>query len=177
MPNAKNQQQLEMLQAKLAQAESVAIVQYDGTTVNDQVDLRAQLREAGAELLVAKNTLIDLAVGKDRLIDSLSGMNAIVFSYDDPVAGVKALFKFHDETDKLTIKQGYMEDKVLSYAELESLSKLPGKEELMVMLIQRLNSPGQGMVNVLKAGTRDLVNVLKAVADKSPSGDHSESEK
>jgi ribosomal protein L10 len=59
-----------------------------------------------------------------------------------------------------------MDDKVLSFNEVEALSKLPSKSELIVMLIQRLKSPGQGLANVLKAGQKDLVYVLKAITDK-----------
>lgn len=168
MPSQKNTDQVALLQDKLSQAESIAIVDYAGTTVNDQVELRSALREAGGEMLVTKNRLVNIAVGDGKLTESLEGMNAVVFSNQDPVAAIKALFKFHQDTEKLEIKQGYMvkEDKVLSFTELEALSKLPGKDELIVMLIQRLKSPGSGLVNVLKAGQRDLVYALKAIADK-----------
>lgn len=166
MPNQHNQEQVKLLQEKLNQAQSMVIVDYTGTSVKDLTTLREELRAAGGEMFVTKNTLIDIAVGKGKLAQSLEGMNAVIFSYQDPVAAVKALFKFHKDTDKLTIKQGYMEDKVLSTTEVEALSKLPGKNELIVMLLQRIKSPGTGLVNVLKAAPRDLVYVLKAMADK-----------
>ncbi len=166
MPNKKNQAQLEMLTEKLSRAQSVTIIDYSGTTVNDQVKLRQEIKDAGGEMLVTKNTLIDIAVGKGKLSESLEGMSAIVFSYADPIAAVKKLFTFQKDSEKLTIKQGYMEDKVLSPAEVEALSKLPGKNELISMLISRLQSPGSGLVNVLKASQRNLVYALKAIADK-----------
>jgi large subunit ribosomal protein L10 len=59
-----------------------------------------------------------------------------------------------------------MDDKVLSLDEVKALSNLPSKDELIVMLIQRLKSPGQGLVNVLQANARNLVYVMKAIADK-----------
>lgn len=166
MPNQHNQAQLKLLQEKLDQAQSTVIVDYSGTSVKDMTTLRDQLRTAGGEMYISKNTLIDLAIGKGKLTESLEGMNAIIFSYNDPVAALKVLFKFHQDNDKLEIKQGYMEDKVLSTTEVEALSKLPGKSELIVMLIQRLKSPGTGLVNVLKASQKSLVYVLKAIADK-----------
>lgn len=166
MPNQHNQQQVEMLKEKLAKAQSVAIVDYSGTTVNQQVKLRQEIKDAGGEVLVTKNTLIDIAVGKGKLKESLEGMNAIIFSYNDPVAAIKKLFAFQKETEKLTIKQGYMEDKVLSAAEVESLSKLPGKNELIGMLMNVLKAPGSNLVNVLNAGPRNLVYALKAIAEK-----------
>jgi len=166
MPNTQNLQKVEMLKAKIAKAKSIAIVDYSGTSANDQVKLRSEVTAAGGEVLVAKNTLIDIAVGKGKLTDSLEGMNAIVFSYNDAVAAIKSLFNFQKDASKLEIKQGFMDDKVLSADEVKSLSKLPGKNELISMLISRLQSPATGLVNVLKAGPRNLVYALNAIVDK-----------
>jgi len=166
MPNVKNLQQVELLKTKIAKAKSIAIVDYSGTSANDQVKLRSEVTAGGGEVLVAKNTLIDIAVGKGKLTDSLEGMNAIVFSYNDAVAAIKSLFNFQKDASKLEIKQGFMDDKVLSADEVKSLSKLPGKNELISMLISRLQSPATGLVNVLKAGPRNLVYALNAIVDK-----------
>jgi len=166
MPNQANTAAIELLKEKLAQAKSFAIVEYSGTTGNDQVELRRVLSAAGAEFRVAKNTLMRQVAGKDEMNASFEGQNAFVFSYEDEVGGLKALFSFHEEKEKLVIKQGLMGDKVLSAAELETLSKLPGKDQLIAMLISRLQGPVYGLVNVLKANQRDLVYALKAVADK-----------
>lgn len=166
MPNQHNQDQVVILQEKVSRAKSLAVVDYSGTTAKDQVKLRAELKEAGGELFVAKNTLIDIAVGRGKLAESLHGMNAVVFSFQDEVAAFKKLFAFHKDTEKLTIKQGYMADKVLSPAEVEALSNLPGRQELMGMLLARIQSPATGLVNVLKAGPRNLVYALHALAEK-----------
>lgn len=170
MPSQQNQQQLEMVKEKASTAKSIAIVDYSGTTVNDQVKLRREIRQAGGEFLVAKNTIINIALGKKALKESLEGMNALVLSIADEVSALKPLFKFHKDNEKLSIKQGLLEGKVLSASEVESLSELPGKDELIATLISRLQGPAYGLVNVLKAGQRDLVYVLKAVADKGNSG-------
>lgn len=166
MPSTANQQQVAELQEKVGRAKSIAIVNYAGTSGNEQVSLRQELKNAGAELFVTKNTLIDIAVGKGDLTDVLEGMNAIMLSYEDEVSGVKALFKFHEDSEKLEIRGGKMGDKVLSADELKALSKLPGKDELVATLLSRLNGPGTGLVNVLNAGTRDLVQVLRAISEK-----------
>lgn len=168
MPSTKNQQQVSLIQEKLAKAKSVAVVEYSGTTVNDQVTLRRQLKASGGELLVTKNTLINVAAGEGKLSDSLSGMNALVISYDDEVGALKSLFAFHKDTEKLIIKQGLLGEAVLSPQQVEDLSKLPGKTELIATLLSRLQGPSYGMVNVLQAGSRNLVNVLHAIAQKAP---------
>lgn len=170
MPSQKNQQQVELLKEKVSRAKSIAIVDYSGTTVNDQVELRKGIRQAQGEFVVAKNTLINIVIGKPELKASLEGMNALVLSFADEVAALKPLFKFQKDKEKLTIKQGVLEDKVLSIEELETLSQLPGKQELIATLISRLQGPAYGLVNVLKAGQRDLVYVLQAIAKKDTSG-------
>jgi len=166
MPNKHNQQQLTLIQEKLAKSKLTVIVEYAGTAVNDQVKLRNKIKTAGGEMLVTKNTLIDIAVGKGKLTDSLKGMNAIIFSYQDEVTTLKEIFGFHKDADKLVIKQALLNDKVLSPKETEDLSKLPGQKELVSMLISRLQGPSYGLVNVLQANARNLVYALKAIVDK-----------
>lgn len=165
-PSQSNQTRLQDLTAKAAKAKSVVVTEYSGTTVKEQVLLRAAIKKAGGEMVVAKNTLLDLAIGKGKLRDALHGMNAAVFSYEDPVMPVKALFEFHKKSEKLKIKQGYMDDKVLSAEEVVALSKLPSKTELIAKLLMILKSPGTGLVNVLNAGPRNLVYALNAIKDK-----------
>lgn len=166
MPNQKNQDQVALLQDKIKEAKSLAIIDYSGTSANDQVKLRRAVSDAGGEVLVTKNTLIDIAIGKGKLSESLEGMNAVVFSNNDAVSAIKALFTFHKDEGKLVIKEGFMDEKVLSATEVENLSKLPSKPELISMLIRTLQAPATGMVNVLKANQRDLVYALKAIAEK-----------
>ena len=170
MPSTYNQQQLDLIKEKLAVAKSVAIIDYSGTDGNDQVKLRSMIKQANGEMFVTKNTLINLAVGEETLKKSLVGMNALVISYEDEVSALKKLFEFKDEVEKLEIKQGLLMDdgkiKILSYEEVEQLSRLPDKNELMVMLIQRLQGPASGLVNVLNAGPRNLVYALQAIADQ-----------
>jgi large subunit ribosomal protein L10 len=165
MPSTQNQTDLQVLKDKLSTAKSMAVVDFAGTTVNDQVDIRRNLRGVGAELYVTKNTLINLATD-GKLKESLEGMNAVVISYEDEVGGLKVLFDWHDKNEKLTIKLGMLGDAVLSAADVEKLSKLPGKKELIATLISRLQGPAYGLVNVMKAGVRDLAQVMRAIEKK-----------
>lgn len=167
MPSKQNLDQIAVLQEKVKRAKTLTVIDYSGTSANDQVALRRSIKVAGGELLVTKNTLLDIAVGKGKLSDALDGMNAFVFAYEDEVAPIKALFAFQKEKEKLTIKKGIMADVVLSAEDLERLSKLPSKSQLVATLISRIQGPAYGLVNVLKAGQRDLVNVLHAIATKS----------
>lgn len=166
MPNKHNQDQVALIKEKLSKAKSAVVIDYSSTTGNDQVTLRDQVRQAGGEILVTKNTLMDIAIGKGKVSDSLKGMNALVFSYNDAVAAIKSLFAFHKDNEKLEIKQGVMDDKVLSPSEVEALSKLPSKQELLATLIARIQGPAYGLANVLQAVPRSLVYSLKAISEK-----------
>jgi large subunit ribosomal protein L10 len=170
MPSQQNKNQVELIKDKLSKAKSVVIVDYSGTDANDQIKLRSMIKSAQGEMFVTKNSLINLAVAEKELEQSLVGMNALIISYEDAVAALKKLFEFKDEAEKLEIKQGLMmadgKIQILSPDEVEQLSKLPGKDELMVMMIQRLQGPAYGLVNVLNAGPRNLVYALQAIADK-----------
>lgn len=168
MPNSRNTASLESLKEKISTAKSAVIVEYAGTSVNDQTELRRKLKAAGGEFIVAKNTLLNLGLGElPEFKEALNGMNALVLSYDDEVAAVKVVFDFQKETEKLTVKVGLLEGKPLDAEAVEELSKIPGKNELIASVIRSLNSPAAGLVNVMKAGTRDLVYVLKAIAEKN----------
>src|SRR3990167_8759303 len=100
MPSKRNWKGVKTLQEKFAQAKSAVLVNYEGTSVNDQVELRSALTVVGGEMFVTKNTLIDRAIGKGKWTDSLQGMNAVIFSYQDAIAAIKELFKFHEDKEK-----------------------------------------------------------------------------
>jgi len=175
MPSLKNQQAVADLQDKISKSKSIIIADYSGIDSAGQVNLRAQVAAAGGEFGVAKNRLFKVAVtdsvtdGKDNLDQALNGPNAFLFSYEDAVAALKALFKFADGNENLEIKVGILDGKVLSFDEVQALSKLPSKPELIVKLIGQIQAPAYGLVNVLSATTRNLVQVLSAIKDKKES--------
>lgn len=166
-PAKKKQSAVADLQEKLDKAKSAIIVDYSKLTVKEKTTLLDQVKTAGGQFFVAKNSLMHIALGKkDEFKDSFKGMNGLLLSFEDAIAPLKALMDFHKQSDKLTVKKGFMDGKVLSEAEVDTLSKLPSKNELIATLISRLQGPSYGLVNVLQANTRNLVYALKAIADK-----------
>ena len=167
MPSKKNVDLTSQIKDKFAGSKSAIIVDYNGVTANEQVQLRQDVKDAGGEMFVTKNTLINIAVDKPSLKESLTGMNAVIFSNKDAVAAIKAVFEFHKKSKKLSIKQGVMEDRVLSFEEVESLSKLPSKDQLIAKLIAVIQGPSTGLVNAMSGVSRNLVQVLKAISEKT----------
>lgn len=172
MPSQKNQSLLADLSDKLSRTKSLIIADYSGIPVSDQIKLRARVSEAGGQFTVTKNRLVKLALkekldGLPRdLEEILRGQNAFLFSFEDAVSALKALFEFSQENENLEIKLGLLDDKVLSYDEIKHLSKLPSKKELIGQLIARIQGPTFGLANVLSAPTRNLVYALKARKDQ-----------
>ena len=172
MPSKKNTAAVEEIKGKLEGAKSIIIADYAGINSGDQAKLRAKISEAGGEFNVLKNRLFKVAVadyvkeGNEALEEALNGPNAFLFAMDDAVSALKAAFEFAKENEALEIKLGLLDGRVLSYAEAENLSKLPSKPELIAQLISRIQGPTYGLVNVLSGNSRNLVQVLKAIADK-----------
>ena len=167
MPSQKNTEILELTKDKIGKAKSVLVVDYAGTPVNDLTQLRRDLKAAGGEFFVTKNTLINLCFDKKpEVADALNGMNALVLSYDDEVGAVKVTYDFIKDKEKMTVKVGYLDGKFLSVDETEALSKTPGKKELLTILARTVKAPGDNLAGVLKAGVRDLTYVLHAISEK-----------
>lgn len=175
MPSQKNQDLLKSIKDQLKTSKSVVIADYSGLDVKAQNQLRAKIVEAGGRLLIAKNRIFKLAAkdhvkqGQEELEPTLKGQNAFLFSIEDAVSPLKALFDFAEDNESLEIKLGILGDRVLSFEETENLSKLPSKKELIRQLISRINGPAYGLVNVLGGPTRSLVYALKAIQEKKGS--------
>ena len=174
MPSEKvlqqKQQLVEELSEKLKNAVAGVIVDYKGISVADDTKLRKELREAGVEYFVVKNTMLRFAADKaglEGIKDVLEGTTAIGLS-EDPVAAAKILSKFADDSDSdFAVKSGFVDGKVLSPAEISELAKLPSKEVLVAKVLGGLNAPISGFANVLSANIRGLVIALHQIAQKS----------
>ncbi|QRN85337.1 50S ribosomal protein L10 [Clostridia bacterium] len=156
------------IQGKLETASSVVVTDYRGLNVAQVTELRKELRDAGVEYRVLKNTLTRLAAkesGIEGLEDTLTGPNAIAFS-PDPVSAAKVLYEFAKNCDKLEIKGGVLEGKVISTEELKALSELPSREVLLSMVLRSMVGPLTNFASVLNAPLRDLVGVLSAVKEQ-----------
>jgi large subunit ribosomal protein L10 len=167
MPGAKNVEILKELEKKLDENRHFVIVEYKGLTVEEMTKLRQQLREVESELKVAKNTLFNLAIKNKNLPsfdDYLVGPNAFVFIREDAVKAAKKLFEFSKEHEALKIKAGFVEGHVFEEKQIEALSKLPSKEELIAKLLGSLKAPLYGLVSVAIGPVRGLTIALSEIA-------------
>lgn len=143
---------------RFEKSKSTIITEYKGLTVAEMNELRKQLREAGVEYAVLKNTLIRRAtaqVNLTELDEHLVGPTAIAFSNEDVVAPAKVLHTFAKEHENLKIKGGVIEGNITSVEEIKALADLPSREGLLSML-----------ASILQAPIRNLALAVKAVAEQ-----------
>lgn len=142
---------------KFEDASSAVVVDYRGLTVAEVTDLRNQLREAGVEMRVIKNTFLKRAADKtgyEGLDELFAGPTAVAFASEDVAAPARILVKFAEDHDALEVKGGMIEGKVATLEEIDALSKLPDRDGMLSML-----------VSVLQAPVRNFAYAVKAVAD------------
>jgi len=143
---------------KLQRSASAIVVDYRGLKVEEVTELRKQCREKGLEYKVYKNTLTRLAAenaGMKELVGELVGPNAIVFSYDDPVAAAKVASEFAKTHRNLELKAGLVEGVLYKDAQLEEFASIPSREVLIAKLLGSFKAP-----------ISNFAYLIKAIADK-----------
>jgi large subunit ribosomal protein L10 len=138
-------------------------VDYRGLTFTEATELRARLTQADATLKVVKNTLAKIAAaeaGVEGITELLTGPTAIAYCHGDPVRVAKAINDFIKEKKKATIRGGRLQQSILGAEDVEKLSTLPSREQLIAKLVGTLASPLSRLATVLNAPIRGLVVVL-----------------
>ena len=173
MPSAKvleqKKQAVADVSGKLKNAVAGVLVDYQGITVEQDTQLRSELRAAGVEYFVFKNTLARLAVkeaGYEDLLPVLKLMTSVAVSADDPVAPAKILASYAEKIPTFKIKAGFVEGNVIDEAGVMQLATLPSKEELVAKMLGSLQSPIYGLVTVLNGNLSGLARVLAAIRDQ-----------
>lgn len=137
---------------KLAKAKSFVVVDYRGLTVAEDTQLRKELRENNVEYSVVKNRLTLRAMEKagfTGLDQVLTGPTAVAISYDDAVAPAKVLVTNAKKNNKLEVKGGMVEGKILSVNEINGVASIPAKPVLIAQLLGMLQTPIRGLAVVL----------------------------
>jgi len=157
MPNAKilaeKQQLVSEVADKLRNSACTIVADYRGLTVAQSTELRKQLREAGVEFTVIKNSLTRRAteqVALTELDEHLTGPSAIAFSAD-LIAPAKILTGFAKKNENLKVKAGVVEGRVVDASQIKALAELPSREGLLSMLLSVLQAPMRNFALAVKA--------------------------
>lgn len=153
-----------------ADGASIAIVtDFKGLTVEDMTDLRRQLREAGVDYQVVKNTLARIALDggtHEVLKDGIKENCAVAFGYDDPVAAAKVLSEYGKKNKKFQIRFGSLEGNFMDENAMKELSKLPSKPELLAKLLGTMNAVPTNFVCLFANLERKFLYALTAIKEQ-----------
>ncbi len=168
MPAIKKIEQVDQVAKKLADAKSVALIQYQGLNAADMEQLRANIRAQGGQMEVVKNSLITRALEKMgiKLPEVLTGPTSITYCNDDEVAPLKEIDKVNKAKELTSFKYGIFDKKLLSLDELKVFINLPSKSTLISQFVGGLVNPLQRLAYALRYNQTNLVLTLKALAEK-----------
>ncbi len=170
----KKQAQVAALAERIKGSIAGVVVDYKGINVEDDTKLRKELREAGVEYTVVKNTLLKRAAedaGLEGLDPILEGTTAIATSVDDYVASARILQKYADGHDNFSLKSGYLDGEVIDLAKLQALAKLPSREVLLATVCSVFNAPiaafARGVQAIVDKGGVEACEKAEAPAEEA----------
>ena len=148
---------------------SVFVLEFKGLTVKELENVRKDLRQTNSELKIVKNTLLKKAAedtDAGQLSNLFVGSTAIAFCDGDSAATAKVFVKSAKEYELLNIKGGLLEGKVVSVDEIEKISKLPSRVELIAQFMGLLNSPMSNLLYSLQNMQTKFLYALEALKEK-----------
>ncbi len=155
------------VQEKFKAAKMAIVTEYRGLTVAQMTRLRRDIRQASGEYQVIKNTLVRRAL-QDSVYGSLDrfleGPIGWVFGYDeDPVTLSKALVKFIEGNDKLTIKGGLLEGEFMDQAKVKVLAEMPSRPELQAKLLALMQAPAVQLLRLIQEPGARVVRLMETL--------------
>jgi len=162
---------VEEIKSRFDRMMSAVFVDYSGMTVAEVNKLRETFRAKGVEYKVVKNTLVKRALGDESYVDSLArdlkGMTAVAWSFEEPSAAARILKDFVKDNEKLKIKAGLLDGRVLDAKAVENqLATLPSKDEARAALLATFMAPAQQFVMLINTPAGNFVRVLNAKQEK-----------
>jgi large subunit ribosomal protein L10 len=147
----------------------VVVAHYEGMTVAEMQDLRAQMREAGGSVRVAKNKLAKIALeGKPcaSIAEYLDGMTVLAFS-EDPVAAAKVVDTYAKTNGKLVVLGGAMGDTALDVAGVKAVAGMPSREELIASIVGCIAAPASNIAGSIGAPASNIASILSTIEEKA----------
>lgn len=152
-----------------ANASSLIAAEYRGLTVDQITSLRKESRNAGVYLRVVKNTLARRAIEDTEyacISDLLVGPTILAFSQEDPAAAARVFKEFVKTNEKLVVKSIALGGKLMEASQLETLAKMPTRDQALGMLAGVFQAPIAKFVRTLAEPNNKLARVLAAVRDQ-----------
>ena len=173
LTKAKKNAKVAMLAGELESSTSAIVGTFKGLTASKDFELRKVIRAAGGSYHVVKNKLAAKSSEGTKVeaaLQGLKGVNSVAYTSGDPVALAKALSTWVKDNSEFTFKLGIVDGRVITVEEIDSLAKLPGKEELFSKLLFLIQSPAQRLATVINATGRNLAVVVNMAAEQGKFG-------
>ena len=168
MDRAQKEQVVEELGQIFESSGVVVVARYEGMTVAEMQALRAQMREAGAAVRVAKNRLAKIALdGKpcESIAGYLTGMTVLTYS-EDPVAAARVADAYAKDNDKFVILGGAMGETALDPAGVAAVAKMPSREELIAQIVASIGAPASNIAGAIGAPASNIAGILKTLEER-----------
>ena len=156
----------------IQKSEALVLIEYKGLNMKGIDPLRRKVREASGELHVVKNTLARLALeqaGHKIPADFVTKSTAIGFAFSDVPGVAKALTAAAKDSEFIKVKGALLGNQVLNAQQVQALAELPPLPVVRAQFLGLLSAPASRLTGVIASGVRQVVNVVKAYADKSDS--------
>jgi large subunit ribosomal protein L10 len=158
---------VEELAGELGKHSIIYLSDFTGMDVETATEIRKQFREADVVFRVVKNTLARRALkeaGFEALVDKLAGPNSMAMSEGDPLGAAKILVDFEKRKDTPKIISGWVDESLVTAAEIRRIAALPSREQLLAQIAAGFQAPVSGLARLLHELTRKMVATLDAVA-------------
>ncbi|MEM7547992.1 MAG: 50S ribosomal protein L10 [Pseudomonadota bacterium] len=168
MDRAQKEAVVEELGQIFSASGAVVVCHYAGLSVAEMTDYRAQMREAGASVRVAKNRLAKIALEgtpSEGIKDLLVGQTVIGYA-EDPVSAAKVTEAYAKGNDKLVILGGAMGETVLDVAGVKALASMPSREELLGSIVTALTSPASSLAGAIGAPASNIASILSTLEER-----------
>ncbi len=150
-------------------AEAVVFAEYSGMNMAHINKLRANVRGAGGEFHIIKNTLAKRAfeaAGMSTPNELFKGSSAIGIAFSDPPGVAKAIIDATKDSDFVKVKGGFLNGQLLSAADVKALADLPPLPVVQSQLLAVINTPATQLARLLNEPARQMAQVIKAYADQ-----------
>ncbi|AXQ94414.1 50S ribosomal protein L10 [Cereibacter azotoformans] len=168
MDRAQKEKVVEELAQIFESSGVVVVAHYAGVTVAQMQELRAQMRDVGGSVRVAKNRLAKIALaGKpsEKMGDLLTGMTVMAYS-EDPVAAAKVAEAYAKKNDKFVILGGAMGDTILDPAGVKTVAAMPSREELIAQIVSCIGAPASSIAGAIGAPASNIAGILSTLEER-----------
>ncbi|HOJ49588.1 MAG TPA: 50S ribosomal protein L10 [Spirochaetota bacterium] len=169
MPSQKKIETAKIYKAYLEKYSDFIFTEYKGLTVEEVTSFRKNIKDKSSKYVIIKNKVFEKALQEKNLnINNIIGPTGVLFSNDivNAAKSIKDFIKEPSKKDKLSIKGGFCEGKIVDASYVLALADLPSKEEIISKLLGTLNNPISRFVRVINNPIQKLVFALKAIAEK-----------